>query len=400
MAKQLAIKKLENNNGENFYPLSTPECIVTTRDFSADSNVGGIKKGTVIPKYTNLNTILTQLFKIGGSELPVYTNSDVFQVLNDYTAFEVYANDEVISAGTVDPITQMEYKVDVPVQMTELFSVRSAQPLNKQNVIIDWGDGSITALKDETSADSEDAIATTDGGVYEFTDEDREYEHFCWHKYQTAGRYIVKIYGNTYWGIRNKTRSQYNLICRLFDTDLPLAKCCVNISHIGYQALRLQKIAPQPYFDMTFVENMSLSFTNCTNLLVVKNFAKLPIMHQPVAICELFRGCSNLTTSDMRLHPSAARSRSNWYSLYEGCSNLQVDVLDLLPANGFQGKYVLAPRIFMGCAKLTCSNYDRLANILWDDGHIIWDNPQQVFTGCTSMDLTKIPTRWGGSKQN
>lgn len=309
----------------------------------------------------------------------------------------MFPNDTQIAAGTTDSYTQLEYKVDIPVQMTEMFSVRSAQSLEQQNVIIDWGDNTVTVLKDQVSVETQDLIATTDDGVYQSVEDDREYEHFCWHKYAAPGKYIVKVYGNTYWGLRNKSHSQYNLISRLFDHDLPLAKCCVNISHIGYHALRLQKLSPQPYFNMTFIENMAFAFDGCTNLLEVKNFEKLPSMCNPVAVNNVFANCTNLTTSDMRLHPSATRYKNNWESFYKNCSNLAVDVLNLLPANGFSGKYVSAPEIFQNCAKLTCSDYNKLANILWNDGHIIWSNPARVFTGCSSLNLAKIPKSWGGT---
>jgi hypothetical protein len=55
-------------------------------------------------------------------------------------------------------------------------------------------------------------------------------------------------------------------------------------------------------------------------------------------------------------------------------------------------------KAFNGCTKLTCSDYDKLANMLWNNTNVKFTNTVNCFTGCTSLDLNQIPTTWGGSK--
>ena len=58
--------------------------------------------------------------------------------LTDYTAFEVYPTNAVISAGTTDEVTGLTYTYDVPADMTHTFQVRSSTPEDTCDVVIDW----------------------------------------------------------------------------------------------------------------------------------------------------------------------------------------------------------------------------------------------------------------------
>ena len=112
--------------------------------------------------------------------------------LTDYTAFEVYPTNAVISAGTTDEVTGLTYTHDVPADMTHTFQVRSCTPQATCDVVIDWGDGatSSVAKKEYTAYDTSELASDTEV-AYQFQ-----------HTYSTPGRYIVKILGRDYFGFR------------------------------------------------------------------------------------------------------------------------------------------------------------------------------------------------------
>jgi hypothetical protein len=78
----------------------------------------------------------------------------------DYTAFEVFAHDYDIAAGTLISDTELSscikhselltesIAVSLPAQMTHRFVVRSDYLPEEQNVIVDWGDGTLVKLSD------------------------------------------------------------------------------------------------------------------------------------------------------------------------------------------------------------------------------------------------------------
>ena len=86
------------------------------------------------------------------------------QLVNDYTAFEVYPTNTVISAGTTDAATGLTYTHDVPADMTHTFQVRSCTPQATCDVVIDWGDGatSSVAKKEYTAYDTSELASDTE----------------------------------------------------------------------------------------------------------------------------------------------------------------------------------------------------------------------------------------------
>ena len=55
---------------------------------------------------------------------------------------------EVIAANTVDTVTGLKFKQEVPVGTVMSFMLRSAVPAKNNDVIIDWGDGCIEEIND------------------------------------------------------------------------------------------------------------------------------------------------------------------------------------------------------------------------------------------------------------
>lgn len=395
MALQIPIRKLHTQI-TSYYPLSVLEACLSTHPINVANNIGLYKKGDVITTETSLDTILKNILEYETPEKPVLTPLDIFKLINEYTAFEVYANDEPIHAGTVDPVTNIAYEVDVPIQMTQLIQLRDMRPKDHQNVIIDWGDGTIINFS-ECEDDGYDKVGQGTG-YCEYGEGENEYMHFCWHTYSEPGRYIVKVYGNTYWGLRCDY-PQYNLISRVFDWDLPLARWCVNICNYARGSLKLQQINLPNYYNISHIQNTTHAFENCFNLVKVKNFRKNQWNTNSYAINSIFQNCNNLKTSDMRIAGGGPIPATCNYHFYAHCRNLETDVLNLLPDCGFSGRIINMEYVFYNCDKLTCSDYNKLAEMLWDDNTVKWLNTSGCFTGCSSLDLSKIPTSWGGTKE-
>ena len=88
-----------------------------------------------------------------------------------------------------------------------------------QNVIIDWGDGTFDNLKQN--------VPTGNSGDYRY--------RFVHEYSELDKKYIVKIFGNTYFSIladsdANYSNVQNNIMSRVFDLDLPIASHILNIS--------------------------------------------------------------------------------------------------------------------------------------------------------------------------
>ena len=88
------------------------------------------------------------------------SNGCIISTDGDYTAFEVFPTDKTFAAGSViDGITYynsdksadflngqtVNYAISALMKAT--FVIRSYQPKNEQDVIVDWGDGNIEQLK-------------------------------------------------------------------------------------------------------------------------------------------------------------------------------------------------------------------------------------------------------------
>ena len=127
------------------------------------------------------------LMPVAGGAVP---ESD--SVTGDYSAFEVYANSAEIPAGTEH--AELGYiTVSIPSLMTEKFAVRSNYKQQDSDVVVDWGDGTISSIN-KGEFESED-----------LTEWDREHQYeakyFMSHTYAAEGRYLVKVHGKKYFAV-------------------------------------------------------------------------------------------------------------------------------------------------------------------------------------------------------
>ena len=276
---------------------------------------------------------------------------------NDYTAFEVYPNDTIIPIGESEILGGYVTEA-IPVQMTHRMYVRSFHSPEEQDVIVDWGDGTIDFLKQ-----FELDVNVTFGSEYRYTLE---------HTYSESKKYTVKIYGTRYWAIlpdkTNVATGGYNLMCRVFDSDLPIASHLYNLSSFCYGAQRLLYVdVLKSNFNSLNIQNMSYTFCQCRNMLKASGFYYNDNIN---AEGNVFENCWALEYTDYQLHSTGGKPLC-----FHRCKKLAVAIENLLPRS-FNDKVVNMDRCFNECGFLTGTVP---ANKLWEDTTVTFTNTSQCF---------------------
>lgn len=292
--------------------------------------------------------------------------------INDYTAFRVYPHETAIPVGH-DAIRDEDYVVEVPASMTHKFIIRSQQNKDLQNVMVDWGDGTITSLKDD------DVVWENKG--------DRRYT--LTHTYSTTGVYTVKVYGTTYFCIWHFEGND-NILCEALTSYLPVASCHHNLSRFlaGAQCVTWVQCGLFTFANKT---NIDLICAGCKNLTIATGFSALPKLRSAE---QVFSGCSNLVTTDY-VFPTSVDTQEGYYLSFSGCSKLVRSLKDFFPAGGFQSKKLKAYDMFLNAALLTWS--DEIAQKLWKDPTIEWTDTSTAFVGCSDEVRSHVPISWGGT---
>lgn len=154
---------------------------------------------------------------------------------SDCTAFEVYPHENILSGESTElngTITN-----EIPASMTHKFFIKSYSNAENNDIIIDWGDSSTSTIANN------EFDSVTESYIYEVS-----------HTYVSTGKYIVKIYGKDYYGLAGAETystvdettglpTEYNnLICRIFDEDLPVASNLIDFSDFCNHALMLLNV--------------------------------------------------------------------------------------------------------------------------------------------------------------
>jgi hypothetical protein len=323
---------------------------------------------------------------------------------SEYTAFEVFPTYTTIPAGETDEVTGLEYFNGVNPWNLFGLELKTRHLQKDSNIIIDWGDGKITDVKNTISEASSPTSTIDRNSMYypsEYEDEKYEIEIEFTHKYETQGRYIVKIYGNTYWGVRAKYDKGFtNIISRVLEKDLPIASCVCNISSLCYKSERLTRVHIANGTMFPNVKNVTQLFRACWNLKIVSGFSNGYNVFSDTmyASHSLFMGCYSLEKCDYILPSLPTDKGPAVHNAYNECKKLSVDILTLLPKNGFWNRTMSMDKLFFKCNSITCSDYEALGNLLWNDTSKNWTNTASCFKYCTSLDLSQIPKTWGGNK--
>ena len=298
--------------------------------------------------------------------------------LSEYTAFEVMPNKKIITSGTVDDKTGLTYSIDIPVCTTHKFTLRSSNPVEDNDVVIDWGDGTVEAIKN---------------GKYKWIS-NKNYE--LSHDYSKSMKYnvqrfIIKIYGNNYYTFRHNSYENNNLISRIFTEDLPIASHIGNLASAAIHSKRLLKVHfPHSTTPYSNVWNWSYTFSCCENLQSVLGFED--IMLRGDAYYDGFMNeCVNLKTTDFVI-PSSATSLKG---IFDGDINLECDIEKILPLNGFSSSNILIKNVFNKTKIYGTIPSEKL----WGDKNINWKfegTSNMPFSGCSDEILSQVPKSWGG----
>ena len=296
---------------------------------------------------------------------------------NTTTEFQVYATNAVIAAGETDSETGIPWATDVPAGMTQKFKIRCDVLAADSDVVVEWGDGTSSAIAKNEFESSDDS----DWGLGEMV-------YVVAHTYAAPGRYRVIVRGKQYWGFQQV--KGFNIISRIFDHGYPTAGWLQNLSVACQWSPKIQKVVfPTGLELFANIHNAYALFADCVNLVSVKNCQTKFRFTRDVT--NMFSGCTALKECDFQLPQSAVKNAS-YNRVFYNCSSLEADIANLLPDRGFDGKTVSMVECFRGCSKLTGTVP---AVKLWEDMVINW-TATRCFTDCSDALRLQVPVSWGG----
>jgi len=302
---------------------------------------------------------------------------------NDYTAFEVYPNETAIAADTEHPILG-HITTAIPAQMTEKFVLRTNYRYFDSDIIVDWGDGTISTIRNG-DFESEDLSSW---------DRENQYEAaICLsHTYSSERKYTVSIYGRKYFGISHARAPENNLMSRCLDTEFPLAGQVNNLASFARYGCRLKELCIPTAMDLHNVENVFAMCQGCTNLQYAYGLKrKIKISR---SFTNLFDGCSALLQTDFVMPVMYIDVSAGLQMCFNGCTLLATPVQKLLPSAGFCNRVMNVQKLFYGCGSLTGTVP---AAVLWEDTSKVWQNTSNVFKNCSAEIRAQVPVSWGGT---
>lgn len=292
------------------------------------------------------------------------------------TAFEVYAHDTDIPVGECEELGGY-VNVAIPACMSHRFIIRSEEPQNSHDVIVDWGDGNTTSLKDVTPNGS--------AGNYQYD---------ISHTYQRNGKYTIKIFGRMYFALQQTpiNNSTYpNILCRALESDLPVASHLRNFSSFCRYAKHLLRVKSFNSKVNNQYTNIAAMFLGCSNLLAVSGLSAAN--KNLTAYNQLFYQCSSLQTVSFNITTSG----TGCVQLFEDCTSAAINVEEVFRYfNPPKGLTINVKQLFMNCSNLTGIVP---ADKLWKNTDITWTNTDMVFTGCSDEIRAQVPVSWGGTME-
>jgi hypothetical protein len=304
--------------------------------------------------------------------------------LIDYTAWEVYPTDKDLAPGEYSKTFIVEGQevtftnpTKVDAGMTEQFAIYTNSPAEESDVIVDWGDGSISSIKN--------------GDYFSVkTDDNQEYIFEVAHTYEVPNQtYTVKVYGRKYWKIGH-IASSGNLMSRCFTDDLPIASHLMSLGNFACRAFKLLYVNIPAYHRVLTIPTWVNCFLECKNLLKATGFKRIYPLY---SLGHLFHGCWNLTDTDFRI-PTTATDISY---IFCNCQSLVKDVSSLFDnqANtllGFANSTVSINYSFYGTRRITGTIP---ADILWNNQKTKFLGSGECFTN--SALSSQAPISWGGT---
>lgn len=300
-----------------------------------------------------------------------------------YTAFEVYANADAIAAGTEHPVLG-HITTAIPAMMTEKFTIRANYQHADSDIIVDWGDGSSSVLRNG-EFESEDLAEWDKEHQFEVTT-------YMAHTYAVEGKYVIKVHGKKYFSLSHGRTQANNLMCRCLETDLPLSTNINNLSYFAANAQRLVNVCIPTAMDFRNIENLGAIFQNCSNLQYAYGLKRK--IRIPRASVSFFYNCGALIETDFVLPVCSIETNTDSNKSFSGCSSLITPIQNLLPSAGFCNRVINVLDMFKGCGSLTGTVP---VAILWEDTSKVWQNTDNAFTGASVAIREQVPTAWGGT---
>ena len=298
----------------------------------------------------------------------------------DYSAFEVLPTNSIIYPGYNTALSG-NVTESIPACMTEKFTIRSTCAPSDSDVVVAWGDGSITAICDPNAP----------GRTITGPNAENEWSYALEHTYAESKKHIIKIYGHKYYSFCHPSgTSQYNLMSRIFDGDLPIASHLHNFSSLCLGASRLINVQVNGYDAWCEqADNLSYAFSSCKNLLKCVGFRHRNNMQ---ADDQIFAHCRNLAITDYKLKNSYTR-QSSAKAQFQDTTSLAVDINQLLPESGFSGT-INMNAMFNGCLSLSGTVP---AEKFWENPYVKFINTSTAFLGCSLAIRAQVPVSWGGT---
>lgn len=279
----------------------------------------------------------------------------------------------------------------------ENFGIRSTVRKCHNDVVVDWGDGNKTVIKD---SDIEEYM-----GQWE---SDGEVAFHCKHTYEKPGDYDVTIYGKDYFGVSRKPEyigipgpitdlSIYNtlhhLISECFNEKYPIASCVNNLSWFAACSEMLTEVNIPTGFTFQKIDNISLIFKDCRNLKKVTGM-KYKFFNTK-SKCLLFQNCQKLQECDYIIGATNQYGDA-LHGPFNNCKKLVKDIKSFFPRAGLG--------VVSSCvANSTFMNVPLTGTVpaawLWQRTDVNWGNyTKTVFAGCPADILAQVPKSWGGTK--
>ena len=348
---------------------------------------------------------------LAGATAGIAALADTVDALVPVTAFEVFASETALTTDTTAaeipecfiPIIFKKAKSDLtaaelaskPVKnnivadCTHAFELSTTARDGECDVTIDWGDGTTTDLRGTVAVD------TVNGPVFyrgQYADGTLLFR--IRHTYAAEGVYKIQVFGRQYWRINNSVTGYNSLVCRVFDSDLPIAPNFVNLSSFCNTARRLFHVdnAYNCPGIRHLYDNSSGVFSNCFNLMDVTWFDVTD--NCPGGVPKIFYNAQNLTTISYRLPAHFGSGAQGIKSAFGWCKALAADIASLFPEEGFDNGEIAVGELFYKDAAL----YGTVpADKLWDAPGIVWTDTEKAFEGCSAAIRAQVPVSWGGT---
>jgi hypothetical protein len=308
---------------------------------------------------------------------------------SDYSAFEVFAHDYDIPVGECEELGGY-VNIAIPACMTHKFTIRIEGDITTNDVIVDWGDGTTSVVANNEYAD-----------IVEYNNEWKSIDLLMSHTYNENGKYIIKILGKDYYtfrhyiiyfidpdtGVKYKLDDgKHNILCRVLENDLPIAShlnTCASMFRGSKHLLHVCINSTSNFLKSTII---TAAFAQCSNLISCNGLSDLPLN---CGIGPIFINCEKLEDTDIVIPPFV----SNISEAFKNCHKLPInmDKLFIHPIYPFLTNCTLT---FRNCKLLTGTVKPEF---FWNNNFSRNISHSETFLGCLALDLTKVPTSWGGA---